>query len=52
MELQQLIEKGAYQSWVFGPSLLDEKGKAKQKYLTSDNKRESHPTPAIRNTEI
>ena len=25
----QMIEQGAYQSWIFGPSLLDEAGKAK-----------------------
>lgn len=47
VELQQLIEKGAYQSWVFGPSLLDEKGKAKDKFLTWDYIRESHPRTAI-----
>ena len=47
VELQQLIEKGAYQSWVFGPSLLDEKGKAKDKFLTWDHIRESHPRTAI-----
>lgn len=31
---QQLIDRGAYQSWIFGPSLLDENGKAKDTFLT------------------
>jgi len=44
---QELIDSGAYQSWVFGPSLLDENGKAKTHYLTWDYIRESHPRTAI-----
>lgn len=49
LDLQQLVEKGAYQSWVFGPSLLDENGKAKpsDSLLTWDYIKESHPRTAI-----
>lgn len=49
IDLQRLIEKGAYQSWIFGPSLLDENGKAKPKesFLTWDYIKESHPRTAI-----
>ena len=44
---QQLIDEGAYQSWIFGPSLLDKDGKAKTSFLTWDYIRESHPRTAI-----
>ena len=44
---QTLEEKGAYQSWVFGPSLLDENGKAKSEFVTWDYIRQSHPRTAI-----
>lgn len=47
IDLQQLVEKGAYQSWIFGPSLLDENGKAKESFLTWDYIKESHPRTAI-----
>ena len=47
MNLQQLIDKGAYQSWIFGPSLLDENGKAKNSFLTWSYIEESHPRTAI-----
>lgn len=49
IDLQRLIEKGAYQSWIFGPSLLDENGKAKPaaSLLTWDYIRESHPRTAL-----
>ncbi len=47
VDLQQLIEKGAYQSWIFGPSLLDENGKARDKFWTWDYIRQSHPRTAI-----
>ena len=47
IDIQQLIEKGAYQSWIFGPSLLDENGKAKESFLTWSYIRESHPRTAI-----
>lgn len=47
IDIQQLIEKGAYQSWIFGPSLLDENGKAKEAFLTWDYIRQSHPRTAI-----
>lgn len=44
---QTLIENGAYQSWIFGPSLLDENGKAKTDFLTWDYIKQSHPRTAI-----
>lgn len=44
---ETLVETGAYQSWVFGPSLLDENGKAKTEFVTSDYLRRSHPRTAI-----
>lgn len=47
IDIQQLIDKGAYQSWVFGPSLLDENGKAKTSFQTWDYIRQSHPRTAI-----
>lgn len=47
ISLQQLIEKGAYQSWIFGPGLLDENGKAKESFLTWNYIKESHPRTAI-----
>lgn len=47
LDTQTLIDKGAYQSWIFGPSLLDENGKAKTDFLTWDYIRESHPRTAI-----
>lgn len=47
LDTQTLIDTGAYQSWVFGPSLLDENGKAKTDFLTWDYILESHPRTAI-----
>lgn len=47
LDLQQLIDRGAYQSWIFGPSLLDENGKAKDRFLTWGYIRQSHPRTAI-----
>ena len=47
LKVQNLIDDGAYQSWIFGPSLLDENGKAKTDFLTWDYIRESHPRTAI-----
>lgn len=47
VNLQQLRERGAYQSWIFGPSLLDENGKAKDTFLTWDYIQQSHPRTAI-----
>lgn len=44
---QQMIKQGAYQSWIFGPSLLDGDGKAKKSFLTWDYIRQSHPRTAI-----
>lgn len=47
INLQMLVDRGAYQSWIFGPSLLDENGKAKSNFQTWDYIRESHPRTAI-----
>ena len=47
VDVQELIQKGAYQSWVFGPSLLDENGKAKEDFRTWDYLRQAHPRTAI-----
>lgn len=47
LDLQQLIDNGAYQSWIFGPSLLNESGKANDMFLTWDYIRQSHPRTAI-----
>lgn len=47
MNTQQLIDSGAYQSWIFGPSLLDEHGKAKTTFRTWPYISESHPRTAI-----
>lgn len=47
IDIQQLIDRGAYQSWVFGPSLLDENGKAKTSFQTWNYIRQSHPRTAI-----
>lgn len=44
---QQAIRDGAWQTWVFGPGLLDENGHARSDYLTWDYIRESHPRTAI-----
>lgn len=46
-DAQGMIDNGAYQSWIFGPSLLDDAGKAKTSFLTWDYIRESHPRTAI-----
>ncbi|MBO5473382.1 MAG: phosphodiester glycosidase family protein [Lachnospiraceae bacterium] len=46
----QVIADGAYQTWIFGPALLDEKGKRKtdaSDYNTEDYIRQSHPRTAI-----
>ncbi len=47
LDTQKLIDSGAYQSWIFGPSLLDENGKAKDSFQTWDYIRESHPRTAL-----
>jgi len=47
LNIQTLIQTGAYQSWIFGPSLLDENGKAKKDFLTWSYIRELHPRTAI-----
>lgn len=40
-------ENEIWQTWVFGPGLLDEEGKARTDFLTWDYIRESHPRTAI-----
>lgn len=47
LDAQQLVDRGAYQSWVFGPSLLEENGKAKESFLTWSYIKQSHPRTAI-----
>lgn len=47
LNTQTLIDKGAYQSWIFGPSLLDANGKAKTSFQTWAYITESHPRTAI-----
>ena len=47
IDRQTLEKKGAWQSWIFGPSLLDNQGKAKTQSLTWDYIRQSHPRTAI-----
>ena len=34
VDIQKLIKNGAYQNWIFGPSFLDENGKAKKSFYT------------------
>ncbi|MDD3206633.1 MAG: phosphodiester glycosidase family protein, partial [Lachnospiraceae bacterium] len=46
-QADEVIQQGAWQSWVFGPSLLDEAGNAKKDFLTWDYIKESHPRTAI-----
>ena len=43
----KLKKDQVYQSWVFGPSLLDENGKAKTDFLTWDYIRQSRTRSAI-----
>ncbi len=43
----EAIKNGAWQSWVFGPSLLDEKGRAKSDFITWDYITQSHPRTAL-----
>ena len=47
LNVQQLIDSGAYQSWIFGPSLLDSNGKANTNFRTWSYITESHPRTAI-----
>ncbi len=46
-DIEKLADRGAYQSWIFGPSLLDADGRAKENFLTWDYIKESHPRTAI-----
>ncbi|MBQ7645730.1 MAG: phosphodiester glycosidase family protein [Clostridia bacterium] len=41
------LEKGAWQAWDFGPSLLDENGKAIKKFVTRSDIEGRHPRSAI-----
>ena len=41
------IDRGAYQSWSFGPSLLDSSGKPLGDFNCSDGVRKNHPRTAI-----
>ncbi|BDZ83856.1 hypothetical protein Lac2_19900 [Claveliimonas bilis] len=47
IDTQKLIDSGAYQSWIFGPSLLDGNGKVKTTFRTWPYIEESHPRTAI-----
>ena len=47
IDTQQLIDQGAYQSWIFGSSLLDENGRAKELFCTWDYIKQSHPRTVI-----
>lgn len=44
---EQVIADGAYQTWIFGPSLLDENGESRTDYNTWDYIKEAHPRTAI-----
>lgn len=46
LDPEQLVSEGAWQTWVFGPSLLDS-GSARTEFYTWDYIRESHPRTAI-----
>lgn len=46
-DANQAIKEGAYQTWIFGPALLDDNGKAKTSFNTWDYIRRSHPRSAI-----
>lgn len=46
-DVNQAIKDGAYQSWLFGPNLLDQKGKALSTFNTSDYIKNAHPRTAI-----
>lgn len=47
VNVNDLIKNGAYQSWVFGPSLLNLDGSAKTDFLAESYLQESHPRTAI-----
>jgi exopolysaccharide biosynthesis protein len=47
MDLQALIRRGAFQSWVFGPGLLNSDGTAKTNFIASSYICESHPRTAL-----
>lgn len=46
-DLQQIMRDGAYQSWTFGPKLLDSQGNAMTTFNTWDYIRKAHPRSAI-----
>ena len=48
VDVEKLVEKGAYQTWIFGPSLLTDEGKAVTEFDTErDYLQSSHPRTAI-----
>lgn len=46
-DAQQAVDGGALQTWIFGPKLLDDSGKALTEFNTWDYIRKSHPRSAI-----
>ncbi len=46
-DAQQAINNGALQTWIFGPRLLDDNGRALKQFNTWDYIRKSHPRSAI-----
>ena len=46
-DANQVIQDGAYQTWSFGPSLLDENGKVPTSYNTWDYIKKAHPRSAM-----
>lgn len=46
-DANQVIQDGAYQTWSFGPSLLDENGKVLTSYNTWDYIKKAHPRSAM-----
>lgn len=45
--LDMAVEQGAWQTWCFGPSLLDENGNAKDSFLINDYLKKAHPRTAL-----
>ena len=47
LDPESLVSQGAWQTWVFGPSLLDSNGRAKSSFFTWSYIRQSHPRTAL-----
>ena len=47
LDANEMVEKGAWQSWVFGPSLLDSEGKAISHFEASQYVMSTHPRTAL-----